>query len=152
MGARGEKVKSYQLIDPSSSPPWAQTMSASSHATRVILATCSTLPIVESLLSLADKLLVIIDGEDCKIDESVEKGLDVVRMEPGPLTRRALLDLLVELSAGVDEVIVACKVLEYSPVAEALVVYKWLLENGYRVRVIGECGETLLGRLGFERV
>ncbi len=99
---------------------------------------------------IPNKLLVI-DDDECGALEPLQ-GVETMHLKPGELKRRTLVNLLAELSAGVEEVITVCKVLEYSPLAEALLVYKWLLGRGYRVHVLGGCNEKLVTELGFEKV
>ncbi len=65
------------------------------------------------------------------------KAEEVVIVEEGELTKRRLVELLVALSAGVDEVYATCGALGYSPVGEAIAAYAWLLDD---VRVFAEEG------------
>ena len=112
-------------------------MSASSPPTRVLVAT-RPYPCLDSFAR------VIGLGWSRGADEDL--GLAV-----GGLSRRKLLELLVALSSGVDEVLVECEALAYQPLAEAVLAYRWLLGEGYRVTVFGACcGSRLVEELGLE--
>ena len=50
-------------------------------------------------------------------------------LEEGSLSKRRLLELLIAVSSGVDIVYADCSAFEYKPVGEALLVYRWLVDE-----------------------
>ncbi len=78
-----------------------------------------------SRLPVTSRDRVVLMGED-----NVEglEAEEVVVVREGELTRRRLIELLVALSADVDEVYVTCNALSYVPVGEAVATYAWLLD------------------------
>ncbi len=102
-------------------------MSASSRPVRVLVST-RPYPCLDSF----DRVVGIGWGRG---------GEEDVALWAWRLTRRRLAELLVALSSGVDEVVVECEALAYRPVAEAVLAYRWLIGDEYRVVIVGSCCE-----------
>ena len=74
--------------------------------------------------------------------EKLMNGRELVILEPGELTQRRLLELLVALSSGVDQIIASCRAVEYSPVGEAILAYVRIVD-GLKALIYGDCCKTL---------
>ncbi|AEM39476.1 hypothetical protein Pyrfu_1619 [Pyrolobus fumarii 1A] len=98
------------------------------------------------MLAREGKRVVLVGG---RVGRVFSNNGELVILPLGELKRRLLINFLVSVSSGVDRIVVDCESLSYTPVGEAILVYKWLVDS-LEVHVVGECVDESLANLGLK--